>query len=89
MQITKAFVKATNARLIVGINLEANSRRLASVEAHALVSGLGASSIRALQIGNEPELYGTFGWYRTPSGHRCARSTPPRRCCSPSRTVPS
>jgi hypothetical protein len=69
MQITRAFVKGTNARLIVGVNLEANSRRLASVEAHALVSGLGASSIRALEIGNEPELYGSFGWYRTASGH--------------------
>jgi hypothetical protein len=69
MQVTKAFVKDTHARLIVGVNLEANSRLLASVEAHALVSGLGASSIRALEIGNEPELYGTFGWYRTPSGH--------------------
>ncbi len=69
LQITKAFAKDTNARLIVGVNLEANSRRLASVEAHALVSGLGASSIRAIEIGNEPELYGTFGWYRTASGH--------------------
>ena len=69
MQITKEFVKETRARLIVGINLEANSRRLASVEARALVSGLGASSIRALEIGNEPELYGSFGWYRTASGH--------------------
>ena len=69
MQITKAFVNGTHARLIVGINLEANNRRLASVEAHALVSGLGASAIRALEIGNEPELYGSFGWYRTASGH--------------------
>jgi hypothetical protein len=69
MQVTKAFVNDTHARLIVGVNLEADSRRLASVEAHALVSGLGASSIRAIEIGNEPELYGSFGWYRTPSGH--------------------
>jgi hypothetical protein len=69
MQITREFVKDTHARLIVGVNLEADSRRLASVEAHALVSGLGASSIRALEIGNEPELYGSFGWYRTASGH--------------------
>ena len=68
MHITKAVVEATHARLILGINLEANSRRLASVEARALVSGLGASSIRALEIGNEPELYGSFGWYRTSSG---------------------
>ena len=69
MQITRSFVKATHARLIVGINLEANNRRLASVEAHALASGLGAASIRAFEIGNEPELYGSFGWYRTASGH--------------------
>jgi Glycosyl hydrolase family 79 C-terminal beta domain len=69
LQITKAFVKDTHARLIIGINLEANNRRLASVEARALVSGLGASSIRALEIGNEPELYGSFGWYRTATGH--------------------
>ena len=33
LQITKAFAQATNARLILGINLEANSRWLASVEA--------------------------------------------------------
>jgi hypothetical protein len=70
IQITRAFVNATHARLILGIDLEANSQRLASVEAHTLVSGLGASSIRALEIGNEPELYGTFGWYTTKSGHQ-------------------
>jgi hypothetical protein len=70
IQITRAFVKATHARLILGIDLEANSLRLASVEAHRLVSGLGASSIRALEIGNEPELYGSFGWYHTKSGHQ-------------------
>ena len=70
IQITKAFVKATHARLILGIDLEANNLRLASVEAHTLVSGLGASSIRALEIGNEPELYGTFGWYTTKRGHQ-------------------
>jgi hypothetical protein len=70
VQLAKAFVKATHARLILGIDLEANSRRLASVEAHEVVSGLGASSIEALEIGNEPELYGTFGWYHTPSGQQ-------------------
>jgi hypothetical protein len=68
MQIARALVKATNARLILGINLEAGSRRLASAEARALVNGIGRSSIQALEIGNEPELYGSFGWYRTASG---------------------
>jgi hypothetical protein len=70
VQLAKAFVKATHARLILGIDLEANNRRLASVEAHELVSGLGPSSIEALEIGNEPELYGTLGWYHTPSGQQ-------------------
>jgi hypothetical protein len=69
VQIIKAFVQATHARLLLGINLEADSRRLASVEATQLVSGLGASSVDALEIGNEPELYGSFGWYRTAGGH--------------------
>jgi len=68
VQIIKAFAHATNARLLLGINLEANSRRLASVEAKQLVSGLGAASVDALEIGNEPELYGSFGWYRTAGG---------------------
>ena len=68
-RIAAAMVKASNARLILGINLEANSRRLASTEAHALVNGIGRGSILALEIGNEPELYGSFGWYRTASGH--------------------
>ena len=33
------------------------------------MSGLGAASVDALEIGNEPELYGSFGWYRTAGGH--------------------
>jgi hypothetical protein len=69
VQIAKALIKATNARLILGINLEANSRRLAGTEARELVNGIGRDSIRALEIGNEPELYGSFGWYRTADGH--------------------
>ncbi len=68
MQITKALTAATNARLLLGINLEADNRRLAGGEARAFVDHLGRRSIAALEIGNEPELYGSFGWYRTKSG---------------------
>jgi Glycosyl hydrolase family 79 C-terminal beta domain len=68
MQITGALIKATNARLILGINLEADSARLAGTEARALLGGLGRPAIAAFEIGNEPELYGSFGWYRTASG---------------------
>jgi hypothetical protein len=68
MQIAKALAAATNARVIPGINLEADNRRLAGAEARALLDSLGRRSIGALEIGNEPELYGSFGWYRTKSG---------------------
>ncbi len=68
IQIAQALIKTTNVRLILGINLEADSRRLAGTEARALVNGLGRSAVVALEIGNEPELYGSFGWYRTANG---------------------
>ena len=68
MQITKALTAATNARLVLGINLEADNRRLAGGEARVFVDDLGRRSIGALEIGNEPELYGSFGWYRSKRG---------------------
>jgi Glycosyl hydrolase family 79 C-terminal beta domain len=68
LRIVRALAKETNARLILGINLEAGSRRLAVGEARALLGGLGRPPLQALEIGNEPELYGSFGWYRTSTG---------------------
>src|SRR5207302_1443196 len=59
---------ATNARLILGINLEADSTRLAATEARTIVDGLAPGAVEALELGNEPELYGSFGWYRTADG---------------------
>ncbi len=68
LAVTRALTRALGARLILGINLEADSGPLAAAEARALVTGLGARSIEALEPGNEPELYGIFTWYRTPAG---------------------
>src|SRR5207302_10635108 len=34
----------------------------------ALLGGIGSGSVRALEPGNEPELYSTFAWYRTQVG---------------------
>ena len=68
MSVAHALAKDLDAQLILGINLEANSRRLADAEAKALIARLGRPAIDALEIGNEPELYGSFGWYRTASG---------------------
>jgi hypothetical protein len=50
------------ARLILGINLEADSVVVATAEAKALVAGVGRGRIEGLELGNEPELYGVFKW---------------------------
>ena len=66
--VTHTLAHNTGARLILGINLEADSRQLASAEAQALLSGIGSSAVMAFELGNEPELYHSFGWYRTADG---------------------
>ncbi len=68
LQIARAMNTALNSRLILGINLEAASVKLAQTEANALVNGIGKQSIAGLEIGNEPELYSAFNWYRTANG---------------------
>ena len=68
LAVIRALSTALNARLILGINLEADSSALASGEARALIARVGRRSIEALELGNEPELYGSFNWYRQPNG---------------------
>jgi Glycosyl hydrolase family 79 C-terminal beta domain len=68
MAIAQTLEHETNARLILGVNLEADSPRIARTMADALVSGFGRSSVDALELGNEPELYASFGWYHTNAG---------------------
>lgn len=60
--ITRALADRLGARLILGINLEADSTAVAGAEGRALVSGIGGDRIEALEPGNEPELYGSFKW---------------------------
>jgi hypothetical protein len=68
LAVTRALTQRLGARLILGVNFEADSPTIASAEANALISGLGRPSIAALELGNEPELYHSFGWYRGPDG---------------------
>src|SRR5690242_16236679 len=51
-----------DARLILGLNLEADSPKVAGTEARALMAGVGRGRVQALELGNEPELYSTFTW---------------------------
>jgi hypothetical protein len=68
MNIARAFATAVHARLILGVNLEADNRTVAAGEANAMVNRIGRSAIDALEIGNEPELYASYGWYKSASG---------------------
>jgi hypothetical protein len=68
MQVARGLASSLQGRLILGLNLEAGSQQLAATEARAMVSGIGRSAIAAFEIGNEPELYGSFGWYRAANG---------------------
>jgi hypothetical protein len=64
----KAVATAVRGRLLMGLNLEAGSPRVAAAEARAFVARVGQSSLGGLELGNEPELYASFGWYRTTQG---------------------
>ena len=68
MASTRAAAQALNARLILGINFESDSPAIAAAESAALLSGVGQPSVAGLELGNEPEVYGTLGWYETAAG---------------------
>ena len=61
---THALTAALGAKLILGVNLAAAQPRLSGAEATALLRGLGAANVAALEFGNEPDVYGVFPWYR-------------------------
>jgi hypothetical protein len=62
-KVVSSLAEATDARLIVGLNLEVDSARVAAAEARAMISQIGSRWLEALQLGNEPELYNLLAWY--------------------------
>jgi hypothetical protein len=63
LAVARAAARALDARLIVGVNLEADSTRIAAAEGRAIIRGVGSGSLAGLELGNEPELYSGFNWY--------------------------
>jgi hypothetical protein len=68
MDVAHALATGVRGRLILGVDLEADNRAVAAAEAREMIDRIGRSSVDALELGNEPELYGSFGWYRSASG---------------------
>jgi hypothetical protein len=63
LAVVKALAEGVDGRLILGVNLEQNSPQIAVAEANAIVAGIGEPWLEALELGNEPDLYGTVNWY--------------------------
>ena len=76
LAVTRALASTLRARLIVSLNLEADRPALAASEAAALIHGIGRGATRVLELGNEPDLYGTFPWYRNSSGQHVTGRPP-------------
>jgi hypothetical protein len=64
----QTLARSAGARLVLGLNLEAGSALLASVEAKRLLAAVGHKLIDAFEVGNEPQLYPLLPWYRLPDG---------------------
>jgi hypothetical protein len=64
LEVLAALARGTDARLILGINLEADSTVEAAGESKAMMSVIGPRRIDGLELGNEPELYGDKWYYK-------------------------
>ena len=63
LEVAKALAQATNARLILGVQFEANSRVEAAAESKAMIKVIGRRLIEGFELGNEPELYANRYFY--------------------------
>jgi hypothetical protein len=60
----RALAQGVDARLLLGVNLEADSRPIAKLEVQQYLQGIGSQYVQAIEIGNEPNLYTRVPWYR-------------------------
>ena len=66
--VTKRLVSDLKAHLIIGVNMEAGSLKVADAEIHEIKTGIGGSGPITFELGNEPELYSHFPFYHTAAG---------------------
>ena len=86
MRTTRALAQALGAHMIMGVNLAGGRPAVAATEARALLAGIGRSTIQAFEIGNEPDVYGMFPWYRDRRVGSSSRAATTGTCRSTSRS---
>ena len=67
--VTKRLVSDLQAHLIIGLNMEANSLQVAGAELHEIQNNVAGAAPVTFELGNEPELYSHFPFYRDAAGH--------------------
>jgi hypothetical protein len=67
-QSVTGLARAVNARLMLGVNLEADDPPLAQTEARQFLATIGRRYVSSLDLGNEPPLYDSVPWYRVKNG---------------------
>lgn len=68
MQVAQKLLEDTHAHLIAGINMEADNPAVVSTEVQAIQSGIGPSVPTTFELGNEPELYPKWPFYKVKGG---------------------
>jgi hypothetical protein len=66
--VTKRLVDDLHAHLIIGINMEAGSVKVADAEVQEIRSAMAGSAPITFELGNEPELYSHFPFYHDKAG---------------------
>jgi hypothetical protein len=69
MAVAQKLLEDLHAHLIIGINMEADNAAVAATEVEAIKSGIGPSVPTTFELGNEPELYTKWPFYKTATGH--------------------
>jgi hypothetical protein len=68
-RLAHRLAQATDAQLMLGLELQADQPKIDRVEARQLLRRVGSRYVQSLQIGNEPELYRSIPWYKRLNGH--------------------
>jgi hypothetical protein len=67
LEVAKALAQQTRARLILGIQFEANSAAEVAAQSRAMLGVIGRKRIQGFELGNEPERY-AFAWFYKRNG---------------------
>ncbi|MGI8411972.1 MAG: glycosyl hydrolase family 79 C-terminal domain-containing protein [Solirubrobacteraceae bacterium] len=69
LRTTRALASALGAHLILGVNLAAGRAAFAAAEARAFLQGIGRRYVKALEIGNEADVYNLIPGYFDSAQH--------------------